>query len=271
MRKLKFVIICPAAEEFRIEGRNRKPPWRMRIFRVSMLSALYVAACAPEDVQTEIVDENVRPIDPDTDADIVGISFMTFNAPRAYKLAAAFRERGKTVFFGGYHPTLMPEEASRHCDALCVGDAEDNVPRMLADYKNGELKKIYRYQNHRLESLEVDTGLIDRKQYILPSVLQATRGCPNRCEFCAVSAFFNHCYRAKPVDRVIAEIKKIRKKHILFIDDNIGADMHHAKRLFTELIPLNKRWYAQIGVNVANDPECMELNVVWSQTYCLRK
>ncbi len=71
MRKLKFVIVCPAARAFRIDDLNKQPSRRMRIFRVSMLSALCVAASAPDDVETEIVDENVEPIDLDSDADIV--------------------------------------------------------------------------------------------------------------------------------------------------------------------------------------------------------
>jgi uncharacterized protein YuzE len=109
MHRLKFVIICPAARAFRVDDQNKKPSRRMKIFRVSMLSALYVAASAPDDVETKIIDENIEPIDLDTNADIIGISFMTFNAPRAYELAAAFKERGKTVIFGGYHPTLMSQ------------------------------------------------------------------------------------------------------------------------------------------------------------------
>jgi len=231
----------------------------MRIFRVSMLSALYVAACVPDDMETQAVDENVEPIDLETDADIVGISFMTFNAPRAYELAAAFKERGKTVIFGGYHPTLMPEEAIAHCDAVCVGDAEANVPQMMADYQAGILKQFYRNRCDTLTSLEVDNALIDSKQYIVSSVVQATRGCPNQCEFCAVSAFSHHSHRAKSIDKVIEEIKRIKSKHILFIDDNIGANVSHAQTLFRALIPLKKRWYAQIGFHVADDPMLMGL------------
>ncbi len=259
MRKLKFVIICPAARAFRVDDQNKKPSRRMRVFRVSILSALYVAASAPDDVQTEIVDENVEPIDLDSDADIVGISFMTFNAPRAYELAAAFKQRGKTVVFGGYHPTLMAQEAIRYCDAVCVGDAEGNVPKMIADFRDGKLKRFYRYQSDKLGRIEVDNSLIDQKQYIVSSVVQATRGCPNRCEFCAVSAFFEHSHRTKPIDDVVDEIKRRGKKHVLFIDDNIGADVVYATKLFAQLIPLKKRWYAQIGVNVAEDPELMNL------------
>ncbi len=36
---------------------------------------------------------------------------MTFNAPRAFEIADRFRARGKTVVVGGYHPSLVPDEA----------------------------------------------------------------------------------------------------------------------------------------------------------------
>jgi len=79
MDPLKFQIICPAASQFRIERRGQTASFRTRIFRFSMLSALSVAAAAPPDIEPEIVDENVRAVDFDTDAAIIGVSFMTYN------------------------------------------------------------------------------------------------------------------------------------------------------------------------------------------------
>jgi radical SAM superfamily enzyme YgiQ (UPF0313 family) len=137
MEKIQFTIICPAAKEFRVENGNKKPSKLMKVFRFSMLSVLNVAASAPPYVESRIVDENIEPIDFESitrDADVVGISFMTFNAPRAYLIADRLRLSGKTVIFGGYHPTLNPEEAAGHCDAVCVGDAEGNVPRIFEDF-----------------------------------------------------------------------------------------------------------------------------------------
>ena len=86
--KLKLLLVCPAPREFRAVERGRQPPRRLKIFRFSMLSPLRVAAAAPEGVETTIVDENVEPVDFDAEADLVGISFMTYNAPRAYEMAS---------------------------------------------------------------------------------------------------------------------------------------------------------------------------------------
>lgn len=262
MKKIKFTIICPAAKEFRAENGGKQASKLMKVFRFSMLSALNVAGSAPPYVQSSIVDENVEPIDFEAiirDADVVGISFMTFNAPRAYLIADRLRLVGKTVIFGGYHPTLNPEEAAEHCDAVCVGDAEGNVPKIFEDYKNGRLQKFYNNPYENFRSLPANGDLLDDSQYIISSVLQATRGCTNGCGFCSISAFYQRTFKAKPVSEVIAEIRKMKGKNVLFIDDNLGADVEYAKSLFCAMIPLKKNWYSQIGVNASKDPELLRL------------
>jgi radical SAM superfamily enzyme YgiQ (UPF0313 family) len=258
-RELKLLLVCPAPREFRTVERGQRPPRRMKIFRFSMLSPLRVAAAAPEGVETTIVDEHVEPVDFSADADMVGISFMTYNAPRAYEIAREFRRRGKTVIFGGYHPTLAPGEAAEHCDAVCVGEAEANLPQMMEDFKSGRLARFYSKRSERLRLRPVPLNLIDKRKYIVSSVVQATRGCPNRCDFCSVSAFHRGCFQSLPVEDVVAEVSAIRERTILFMDDNLIADMAHARSLLKALVPLGKRWYTQVGVKAAQDPEFLAL------------
>lgn len=262
MKPIRFTIICPAAEEFRVKEGDRGPSWQMKIFRFSMLSATSVAACSPDDVRPRIVDENVEPVNLDAileNSDIAGISFMTFNAPRAYEIADRLRKGGIPVIAGGYHPTLLPEEAAGHCDAVCVGDAEGNVPLIFEDFRKGRLRKIYDNPYPQMHSLPQVPALLNERQYIISSVLQATRGCSNKCGFCSISSFYKSTFRSKPLAEVIAEVEKIKGKTILFIDDNLGADSVYAKTLFRAMIPLRKRWFSQIGVNAAQDVEMLKL------------
>jgi len=142
--RLKFLLIKPSTPEWRVSdeatGAGRTP-----MFRHSMLSSLYVAAAMPAFVKTRILDEEVEPIDYDIEADLIGLSFMTCAAPRAYQIADRFRkEKHKPVIAGGYHPTFLPEEVLYHVDAVCIGEAEGAVPRMLDDFLAGSLKRIYR-------------------------------------------------------------------------------------------------------------------------------
>ncbi len=259
MNDLKFDLISPTASIWRAQrkGGTRGP----RVFRFSMLPSLAVAASMPDGVETRIIDENVEPVDFDTDADLVGISFMTSNAPRAYELAARFRDRGKTVIFGGYHPSFLPHEAIGYCDAVCVGEAEINVPRMIADFRAGKLQPIYRSAPVDLADLPLPSeDLLQRRHYLTPNVLQATRGCPYRCKFCSIAAFHGYQIRTRPVDAVLDELRRLGRQ-VVFMDDNIIGDRDYALDLFNAMIPLHKRWFSQCGIHIADDPELLRAAV----------
>jgi len=66
-------------------------------------------------------------------------------------------------------------------------------------------------------------------------------------------------YRVRPVQEVIAEIESIDSPHIFFVDDALGLNRNVAKKLFTEMIPLRRRWLAQGTVSLAQDLELLDL------------
>ena len=258
MRKLKFLLINPTHPRWRIhkDGHSRFP----RVFRFSMLSSLSVAAAMPANVETRIIDEDVDPIDFDIDADLIGISFMTFNAPRAYEIADIFRKKKqKPVIFGGYHPTFMPEEAIKHADAVCVGEAEKNVPLMIQDYITGQLKPFYEGWCENLKGLPIpDRNLIRKSAYIVSDAMQATRGCPYHCMFCSVAAFNQYRFRTRPIDEVLEELRLLGK-NVIFMDDNIVGNPDYARELFAKMVPLKKHWFSQCSIRIAYDDELLNL------------
>lgn len=258
MQKTKFVLINPTSPTWRAEEDGR--PRGRRVFRFSMLSSLQVAASMPPWVETRIVDEDIEPIDYDMDVDLVGISFMTYNAPRAYEIADRFRlHKGKPVILGGFHPTFLPEEAIQHANAVCIGEAEPNVPRLMEDFSEGRMQPFYKSDLLDLADLPVaNRDLIRRQAYITPDVLQATRGCPNRCKFCSIASFHRGSIRTRPIENVIEEMKTLGR-HVVFMDDNIIGDSDYAKELFAAMIPLRKTWFSQCGIGVATDEELLKL------------
>ena len=255
---IRFLLITPAAEMYQV-GDNRAPQSTIRTFRVSMLPCLYVAASMPSHVTTRIVDENVEPIDAQADVDLVGISCSTFNAPRAYEIADAFRARGIPVMLGGFHPTFMPEEALGHADAVCVGEAETALPHMMADFEAGKLGGIYSGGLADINTLPtLNRDLLKKDAYLTVNTLQATRGCPHACTFCSVSKFHEHHQRFRPVESVLEELRQLGR-HVLFTDDNLIGRISYAKELFRQMIPLNKRWYSQCSIRIAGDDELLDL------------
>lgn len=250
--KLRFLLINPTAPQWRVPSGGASSR-RTRFFRFSMLSSLYVAAALPADVTPTIVDEEIEAIDFGVDADLVGISFMTFNAPRAYEIADRFRALGRTVVVGGYHPSLLPDEAQQHADCVCVGEAEGTVPQMIADFRRGALKPRYISGPVSLTGLPVpDRSLILTGRYAPVDAVQATRGCPNTCSFCSITSFFHHRFRTRPVDEVVAELGSLGK-HLLFMDDNLTANREYALELFRRMAPLAKVWFSQCSIRIAYD------------------
>jgi radical SAM superfamily enzyme YgiQ (UPF0313 family) len=256
---MKVLLIAPASEPWHHVGRNR---WfNGKTFRFSLLSLLTVAAETPDDVEVTIIDEQLDDIPWNGDHDLVGITCMTAAAPRAYEIARRFRERRVPVVLGGMHPTFRPDEALGHSDAVCVGDAEGVWPRIVADAETGTLRGVYRSDAPPcLTNLRpLPRHLLKRSRYGTVQAVQATRGCPNRCAFCAVSAFHGGGFRQRPVGEVVAEIAALPERFFIFVDDSLTANLDYARELFQALRPLKKRWISQSTLTVTDDLSLVRL------------
>ena len=228
------------------------------------LSLPVLASLTPPEIQVEIIDEYFEDVPFDDSANLVGIGFMTPQAPRAYQIGDEFRKRGKKVVMGGIHASALPEEALVHADAVVVGEAEDIWPQVLEDFKNGKMQRIYKSLKFpKLEGLRTPRyDLLKKDRYRLLKInfpLQAGRGCPFDCEFCSVTKFFGHSIRYRPIEDVIGEIKRLGRKKILFVDDNITGNHEYAKDLFTQLKPLKIRWGGQASINLAKNESLLKL------------
>ena len=258
---MKVLLVLPAAEHLRVTRESPGVPSRAML-RFSVLPLTIVAALTPPEHEVTLCDENVEPLDLGADVDLVGITFMTALAPRAYEIARAFRARGKVVVAGGFHPTLRPDEACEHFDAVVAGDAEGSWPRLLADLAAGRLQPIYRSAPHGdLSATPVPRReLLSRtaRHYATIHAVQATRGCVHACRYCSVAAFHRSTLRTRPVASVAAEVASL-PRDFMFVDDNLIADREYARALITALVPLRKRWVGQCSIELADEPELLAL------------
>jgi len=224
--------------------------------------ALYIleGLTSPEH-EVKVIEEEVFDIDLDHKCDLVGISCMTANAPRAYELCREFKKRGKTVVLGGVHPSILPEEALQYADCVVIGEAEGVWEQLLKDFENNNLKKKYHNPEPDLEKyIPKDFSKIIKKRLFNLIPIMTTRGCPYNCDFCCVTNLFGKKIRHVPIKNIVRDIKESGSKNILFLDDNIIGHPKYAKELFRAIKPLKVKWVGQASISLlVEDDELLQL------------
>lgn len=249
---MKILLVSPCSSDERLPVGLVIPQLALHI----------LAALTPDDIQVDIIDEQLSDIDFSAGYDLVGMSIMTANAPRAYRTARRFKENGSKVVFGGIHASVLPEEALSHGDAVVIGEAENTWPDLIEDFRNNSLKKLYQSKAPDLSK----APLPKRNMRIDKSVLgyqwpgfYTTKGCPYSCEFCSVSNVYGRKIRNLPIPLVIQDIENAKSKIFLSLDDNIQANPKYAAELFKAMAHLNIKWGGQCTVRIADNRELLEL------------
>jgi len=246
---VKIELIAPAVEE------NA---------RIPNLALPILAALTPRDITVSFTEDLLTPIDlekPLKDVNLVGITVLTKTALRAYRIADAYRKKGIPVVLGGIHPSALPDEAKEHADAVVIGEAEGIWEHLIEDFRTKNLKPFYR-QEGTVDPSKIPTPrreILPSRGYLPVDVVQATRGCPFRCEFCSVRKFFGDTYRFRPISEIVEEVRGLRHRWMMFNDDNMIGDPSYSKELLMALIPLKKRWFGQASLSGLKKVENVEL------------
>ncbi len=282
---MKILLISPERERKKEEA---------FLFKLSFLNLPYMAAVTPPDVEVRIVDEAREKISFEEKVDLVGITAQTPVAPRAYQIADEFRKRGIPVVMGGAHASMLPDEALQHVDAVVIGEAEEVWPKLIEDLRRGQMRRIYQGNgfvnpsNLPLPKRE----LLNGKSYLPLKLLETTRGCPHRCDFCGVSKFFGYRYRSRPIEEIERELKTLfqkgpvmnavlkkvlssfskdipyflKRRLLYIIDSNVAGDRRFALDLVSLLKEFDLLWYGHAPVSIAFDQELLK---GFSQSGCI--
>lgn len=164
------------------------------------------------------------------------------------------------VFIGGHHASLSPEDFySPNINGVVIGEGElalrkliaalekgtnlHTVPGLFLNEPSGPVRTEERALISNLDELAMPARhLTDRyrKHYYLGfqkpfSIMETSRGCPYRCDFCSVWKFFQGKCRMKSPEKVLEEIKTLKEKFIFLADDNFLISVPRAQRI-AELI-----------------------------------
>lgn len=227
------------------------------------LSFPLLAAMTPPDWKVEICLEVIEDVNFETDSDIIGIGAMGQAILRGVEIAKEFKRRGKTVIMGGYMPSMVPDFVKDVCDSVIIGDAETAYPRLLSDFENGTLKKIYNEPVYDIKDLPVPRYelLLDKKiGFMLP--VQAGRGCPHACSYCSIFCLYRKRYLTRPVEDVMRDIYRVKElgfKSFYLLDDNIMGNPQFLEALCKKIKPLKMKWASQCSILLAKRPRLLKL------------
>jgi len=251
---MRILFICPRSNKPLLNEYNPdriffKILSKFIAFRKPTAFAI-LAALTPKKHVLDYIEATPDEINYNENYDLICLTSLTESAFSTYEIADGFYMSGNKVVIGGYHASALPEEAKQHADSVVIGEAEETWPQLLNDVENDRLKPYY------YPKRPVPPGIIPFQdtsiyQKALGHAVQATRGCPYRCDFCCISNMkFRQVYRKRPIQNVIDEIGLNLGKLFVFQDNSLTIDPNYTIDLFKSIKGLNKNFLAYGNINV---------------------
>ena len=236
------------------------------------LGLMTVASLLPEDWSSKLVDLNVAPLKKkDLEwADFVFLSAMNVQENSVREIIELCKNSGVRIVAGG---TLFTHEHERFpgIDVFVLNEAEITLPQFLEDLANDVIKPIYRSPEFAeiTRSPVPSYDLVNIDDYLY-SILQYSRGCPHKCDFCDVTTLYGRKPRIKKTSRIIEELNAIidqgTVRLVLFADDNLIGNKRILKE---ELLPAIIAWRreklppfffaTQLTIDLADDDELISM------------
>jgi len=223
---------------------------------------------------------------------LAGVSSMTGHQIHG---GIAFSKRvremcGAPIVWGGWHPSLLPEQTLReaYVDFVVVGQGERPLRQLVDGIRNGKDTSDIRGLGFKrgnaitvnpaapLEPTDslapINLGLLDLEKYIYRNGFAerclgyfASHGCPFNCAYCCVAAIYRNRWYRKPISQIIEDLRYLKEQasidSISFDDDNFFVGANFARQLAQSMIEakLDLRWEtsAQAGsfVKAYNDED----------------
>lgn len=222
---------------------------------------------------------------------LVGLSCLTPGIENGHEIAAFIKQKFPEVVtaVGGPHSTALPEgtlKEYRAFDVVVVGEGESTLLELCQRIKEGRgwsgIAGIVRRENDRIimepprpliqdvDSLPFPArDLLDLKvkrrahfnrgiasDFLRIVDMASSRGCPNRCIFCAVNLSHSHgetAVRFRSAANFLAEVEGCRSKygfnHIYIDDDTFTLNRERVSQISQGLKKMELTWDCNGRVN----------------------
>lgn len=251
---MKVLFVTPQVGRKNTGGYVRT--WQMEPLPIATLAAL-----TPDDVDITYVDERLgEQVNFEQHYDLVAIPVETYTAKRAYEISTTFCRKGVQTILGGYHVTLIPEEAKLYATSINKRRAEYVWSSVIEDARMGRIKPVYEAPLNAAHPFVLpNRKIFGSRNYFKLSCVETGDGCPLHCGFCSIAAATKSTYRSRRIDSIIADIASLTNKNVFFVEDNFVGNMQHIKDLLREIRSLKIRWVGQGTLTMARDEELLEL------------
>lgn len=208
-------------------------------------------------------------------AAIIGISTMSgMQLKAAIKTAVRIKKLrpDSVIVWGGAHPSAFPEQTAQSrlvdyvvksegeqafltlCERILQKKSIDDIPALT--YKRGAS-----IVDNPVADAWIEPGQLPFPRYELFDLTkyadysdglsyETSRGCPFRCSFCYVDYFHKRKWRGKSVEKVVADLSRIKKdigvKKVVFVDDNFFGNRTRSMEICSRMAGngLALRWTA---------------------------
>lgn len=219
-----------------------------------------IAALLPDDAEIDVVNDTWDDPDWSRDYDLLFLSCLHSDFDRARQISHYWRRRGAKTVLGGVFASSYPRLCAPYFDAVVVGDPESTVPAVHADFRRNRLRPYYVSQPYDPATTPTPRYALVAAKQALPIGVEATRGCPFTCDFCALTGIGTR-HLVRPAHSVIRDILAGRralgrvaawhKRNVaIFYDNNLGGNFHYLHGLCDALAPLGVYWGACVTFNV---------------------
>ena len=220
--------------------------------------------------------------------DIVGTTAFTAEVYKASKVLESVKKFDQDILtiIGGHHATLMPQDFDKkYIDIVAIGEGEHIIKEIVeakskkTGYEN--IKGIAIRTGSGLKFTKPRTGILDldslqfadrqisaryRDKYFRgtwkpAAAIYSSRGCPFRCDFCAMWKVFKGKFRIRTAAKLVDELETINEKFINFSDDNTIQNVKYAEEIYSEIKSRNiKKTYKLYGRSdtIVKHPDIIE-------------
>jgi radical SAM superfamily enzyme YgiQ (UPF0313 family) len=162
------------------------------------------------------------------------------------------------VIWGGWHPSIMPEQciASGAVDAVVIAQGEGAFAELLGSISDRtnwstipglcvtgdgspkrtpprRLQKMEQFPPARYELLDVERYFARKGKRQLD--YSSSRGCPYKCTFCADPLVYESKWTGLPAERILAELQELHRRYamteVFFLDDDLFASLKRIQEI----------------------------------------